>query len=239
MSSEDGHLSDAYPALLCFDLDGCLVQSDVAIRDGLDAAMAVLGLPPVDDEEARRCIGPPLVANVARLMAAHGVDPTDATGAQRLATAVDAYRTRYQSVGFDLTTPVDGIVGMLDELAASLPVERMVIVTAKPTEMSEVLTTRLGLRRRFAAVFGGPLGVAVEEKPVTLARALASRGVSGADAVMIGDREHDVLAGVACGTATVGVLWGAGHRDELELAGADRIITAPHELPEVLRDLSR
>jgi phosphoglycolate phosphatase len=230
---------DGLPALLCFDLDGCLVQSDVAIRDGLDAAMAVLGLPPVDDEEARRCIGPPLVANVARIMEANGLPPTGTEGERRLAEAVDAYRTRYQSVGFDLTAPVDGIVAMLDELAATLVVERLVIVTAKPTEMSEVLLTRLGLRARFAAVFGGPLGVVVEEKPVTLARALAARGIDGSDAVMIGDREHDVLAGIACGTATVGVLWGAGHRDELERAGADRIVSAPHELPEVLRDVSR
>lgn len=233
------HAGDDFPALLCFDLDGCLVQSDVAIRDGLDAAMAVLDLPPVSDEEARRCIGPPLVSNVARLMAAHDVDPTDAAGERLLAAAVSAYRTRYQSVGFDLTAPIEGIVAMLDELAAVLPVERLVIVTAKPTEMSEALLIRLGLRARFAAVFGGPLGVAVEEKPVTLARALVERGTAGGDAVMIGDREHDVLAGVACGTATVGVLWGAGHRDELERAGADRIIAAPSELPEVLRDVSR
>jgi phosphoglycolate phosphatase len=225
--------------LVCFDLDGCLVQSDVAIRDALDAAMRVLDLPEVDEEEARRCIGPPLVANLTRIMAASGLDATVGGGPQLLADAVHAYRERYIRVGYDLTTPVDGIVAMLDELATALPVERMVIVTAKPTEMSEALLTRLDLRPRFAAVFGAPLGVTIEEKAVTLARALLERGTSASDAVMIGDREHDVLAGRACGTATIGVLWGAGGRMELEEAGADHLVATPADLPQALGDLSR
>jgi phosphoglycolate phosphatase len=225
--------------LVCFDLDGCLIQSDAAIRDALDAAMGVLGLPAVDDDEARRCVGPPLVVNLQRIMATHGIDVSGDRIDRLLGEAVHAYRERYVQVGYDLTAPVDGVVAMLDELAHVLPVERTVVVTAKPTVMSEALLSGLGLRSRFAAVYGGPLGVDVEEKPVTLARALAEHGVAGGSAVMIGDREHDVLAGRSCGTATVGVLWGAGAREELERAGADRIVTEPAEIPEVLADLSR
>jgi phosphoglycolate phosphatase len=225
--------------LVCFDLDGCLIQSDAAIRDALDVAMAVLGLPAVDDEEARRCIGPPLVMNLIRIMAAHGLDASTDRGATLLEDAVDGYRQRYVTVGYELTEPVEGVIAMLDELAHALPVERTVIVTAKPTAMSEALLVRLGLRSRFAAVYGGPLGVDVEEKPATLARALTAQRVAGGAAVMIGDREHDVRAGRSCGTATVGVLWGAGGRDELERAGADHIVAAPAELPGVLADLSR
>jgi len=225
--------------LVCFDLDGCLIQSDAAIRDALDAAMRVLGLPAVCDEEARRCVGPPLVRNLIRIMAAYGLDVSSERGGSLLAGAVQAYRERYVQVGYDLTAPVDGVVAMLDELARVLPMERTVIVTAKPTVMSEALLERLGLRPRFAAVYGGPLGVTVEEKPVTLARALAEHRVAGRAAVMIGDREHDVRAGRSCGTATVGVLWGAGERAELEQAGADHIVTAPAELPQLLAGLSR
>jgi phosphoglycolate phosphatase len=229
----------AHLGLVCFDLDGCLVRSDEAIRDALDAAMEVLGLPAVDGLEARRCVGPPLVVNLTRIMVNSGLAVDGLRGSALLEGAVRAYRERYVRVGYDLTRPVDGIVAMLDEIARDLPVERTVVVTAKPTVMSEALLLRLGLRQRFAAVYGGPLGVEVEEKPVTLARALAQQGAQAASAVMIGDREHDVRAGRACGTATVGVLWGAGDRDELELAGADHIVAAPAELPQVLAALSR
>jgi phosphoglycolate phosphatase len=55
---------------------------------------------------------------------------------------------------------------------------------------------------------------------------------------MIGDREHDVLAGRACGTATVGVLWGAGDRAELEAAGAHAIVSEVQALHGAVRALA-
>jgi phosphoglycolate phosphatase len=78
------------------------------------------------------------------------------------------------------------------------------------------------------------MGPEVEEKRVTLARALETTGVEAHSAVMIGDRSHDVHAGRSCGTRTVGVLWGAGDRAELELAGADLGVARPGELEDVL-----
>jgi phosphoglycolate phosphatase len=47
---------------------------------------------------------------------------------------------------------------------------------------------------------------------------------------MIGDREHDVIAGKECGTGTIGVTWGIGNRTELAGAGADALVDHPHEL---------
>jgi phosphoglycolate phosphatase len=57
--------------------------------------------------------------------------------------------------------------------------------------------------------------------------------------VMIGDREHDVLAGHACGTMTIGVLWGAGDRAELEAARAHRIAATVEELHALVRGLAQ
>jgi phosphoglycolate phosphatase len=74
------------------------------------------------------------------------------------------------------------------------------------------------------------MGPDVEEKRVTLARALATTRTDPEQAVMNGDRAHDVLAGRACRTRTVGVLWGAGDRAELSEAGADHIVGHPTEL---------
>ena len=65
--------------------------------------------------------------------------------------------------------------------------------------------------------------------------ALAATGARPHATVMIGDREHDVLAGQACGTGTVGVLWGAGDRAELEAAGAHAIIAEVREMYEAVR----
>jgi len=225
--------SDVLPLLRCFDLDGCVVVSDEAIGDGLRHALGVVGLPMLDAERLRAAIGPPLLTTLGALLREAGHDTTSGEGADLLTTAVTAYRSRYTEVGFDLTRPVPGVVELLEGLR-SLGDGRTVIVTAKPTAVAAPLLAHLGLLDAFDAVYGAPMGPEIEEKRVTLARALRGTGTDARSAVMIGDRSHDVLAGRACGTRTVGVLWGAGDRDELERAGADLVVERPQDLAELL-----
>lgn len=217
------------PALRCFDLDGCVVMSDEAIGDGLRHALDLIGLPWPDGASMRAAIGPPLITTIGERLRLAGVDPDAGEGGEMLAAAVDAYRTRYAAVGFALTRPVPGMIELLDRLRAA-GTGATVIVTAKPTAVAEPLLAHLGLLGAFDAVHGVAMGHEVEEKRITLARALATTGTPAEHAVMIGDRSHDMHAGRACGTRTVGVLWGAGDRDELERAGADRVVTRPDEL---------
>jgi phosphoglycolate phosphatase len=53
---------------------------------------------------------------------------------------------------------------------------------------------------------------------------------------MIGDRHHDIEAGVNVGTNAMGVLWGFGSREELQSAGAHVVAQDPEELVRVLLD---
>ena len=53
-------------------------------------------------------------------------------------------------------------------------------------------------------------------------------------AVMIGDRRMDVTAAKNNKLKSVGVLWGFGDREELEVAGADVIVDSVSELAELL-----
>lgn len=227
----DAH--DRLPNLRCFDLDGCVTDSAAAIADGMRHALDVLGRPMLTAEQLRAAIGPPLRTTFAAVVRAAGHDPNAGPGAEMLDAAVTAYRTRYEQVGFDLTRPVDGMVALLERLRAS-EVGTTVLVTAKPTAVAEPLLRHLGLAGMFDAVYGAPMGPDVEEKRITLARALRRHATSPQDAIMIGDRSHDVLAGRSCGTRTVGVLWGAGDRPELEQAGADLIVAHPDELAPLL-----
>jgi phosphoglycolate phosphatase len=225
--------------LLCFDLDGCLVDSDAAIADALNHALEVLGLRTRSAAELRSAVGPPLVQNLVRLLAEDGIDAASGEGRSLVDRGVVAYRSRYAEVGFDLTAPYPGIVAALDALEATGGVDgaAMVVVTAKPAVVAADLLARVGLRGRFAGVHGTPAGVDVQEKEVTLAGALREHGAAPAAAVMIGDRAYDVRAGRVCGTATVGVLWGAGDRDELVNAGADALAELPSDLPSLAERL--
>ena len=226
-------MNEHAPMLRCFDLDGCVVISDEAIGDGLRHALDLIGLPAPDAVSLRAAIGPPLITTIGERIRLAGLDPKTEEGAALLTTAVAAYRTRYAEVGFDLTRPVPGMVELLERLRDA-DHGTTVIVTAKPAAVAEPLLAHLGLRDAFDAVHGAPMGPEVEEKRVTLARALATTRIAALDAVMIGDRSHDMHAGRACGTRTVGVLWGAGDRGELERAGADRVVAQPEELSVIL-----
>jgi phosphoglycolate phosphatase len=219
----------AAPAVVFLDLDGCLVDSTRPITGSLVHALEMLGVAAPRREELVRFIGPPLVEAVTTLLTEAGEEPTDA----RVAAGVDAYRARYVEVALTQTTVVPGVPAAL---AALVEVTRLVLVTSKPGRFAAPIVTELGLDRWLDAVVAPALDHRAEPKTATLSRALTTvaAGVDPATTVMVGDRSHDVLAGQACGTRTVGVTWGAGSRTELQAAGADRIVDSPAELVAAL-----
>lgn len=211
------------PALILFDLDGCLVDSTLAITDAMNHALTSLNLPPRSVAALTRFIGPPLVESFATLLREAGAD------ADLAPECIDAYRERYRTSSLEDTKVVAGMPEALDRLGGS---SRLGVVTSKPLLFAVPILERVGLRDRFVAVHGPDADHQVEPKAVTLARALADVGEAAdtASAVMVGDRSHDVIAGRACGIATVGVTWGAGDRAELVDAGADHVVDSAAEL---------
>jgi phosphoglycolate phosphatase len=216
------------PAAVFLDLDGCLVDSTGAITGCLNHALVTLGLRPRPPAELVPLIGPPLHESLAALLAADGADPA------LVEAGVEAYRSRYAVVALTETAVIPGIPAALEQLAA---LTRLAVVTSKPRAFAVPLVEGLGLDRWLEAVYGPDLDHRVEPKAVTLRRALAATvpGVAAARTVMVGDRSHDVAAGRACGTATIGVTWGAGARAELVAAGADHVVDRPEELVAALR----
>jgi phosphoglycolate phosphatase len=211
------------PAAVFLDLDGCLVDSTRAITGCLNHALEVLGRPARPPAELVPLIGPPLAEGLAQLLEDDGTDPA------LVAAGVAAYRARYATVSLTQTEVVPGIPEALRSLQAVAP---LAVVTSKPGAFAVPILARFELLDRFVAVHGPDLEHRAEPKTVTLGRALAevTPGGDPATTVMVGDRSHDVVAGRACGTATVGVTWGAGPREELVAAGADRIVDTPAEL---------
>lgn len=218
------------PRAVFLDLDGCLVDSTVAIGNSIAHALASVGVAPLAGDELRRAIGPPLVVTFRAVLSAAGLDEGLA------APLVERYRERYRAMAVAETRVVPGVPEALAALGAMGPTA---VVTSKPGAMAGLLLEGLGLRDAFAAVHGPDDDAITEPKAVTLGRALDAFGVAASSTVMVGDREHDVVAGRAHGTATVGVLWGAGDRAELEAAGADRVVTAPAELAGAVTEVTR
>ncbi len=215
--------------LICFDLDGVIADSSVAIPEGINVGLAAVGLGPLPAAELRRYIGPPLLDSFAQMLELAGLDPAGASA------CIEAYRAFYPEAAARLTLVYPGVVSMLDLLGES---HRLAVVTSKPATFALPILTGLGLSERFEVVEAPELDELLEPKTETLRRALIRLGSARDSVIMVGDRHHDIEAGLANGAVTIGVLWGFGSRDELEGAGAHHLVEAPAELVEVVELVS-
>jgi phosphoglycolate phosphatase len=207
-----------------FDLDGCLVDSRRPISRSLNDALVAVGAPALPEVELYRYIGPPLRESLVELLAVIGLEGS-------VDAALSAYRQSYSVRSIEETVVVPGVQVALDALYGDMP---LAIVTSKPLAFAEPLAEALGLMPYFAFMFGPALSSTRETKGQTLALALKTVLPGGLPArtAMVGDRHHDVDAGRACGTRTIGVTWGIGDRAELRCA--DRIIDEPRQLISAL-----
>jgi phosphoglycolate phosphatase len=177
-------------------------------------ALQRVGAAPRPDAELHSFLGPPLHATFAQLA---GEEAADA--------CVEAYRERYRTHAAAESEVFPGLRDALDELAGPA-----IVVTSKPQALAEPLLRAVGLRGRFAAVYGPSLSERAEPKSETLDRAIAAH----APRALVGDRSFDVEAAHAHGIRAIGVLWGIGSEAELRGAGADAIARTPADLVPLL-----
>ena len=74
--------------------------------------------------------------------------------------------------------------------------------------------------------------------PEMLLKAMEETGANPASTVMIGDTTFDMEMAVNAGVMAIGVAWGYHETEELERAGAARVIGDFSELPGILKDVS-
>ncbi|MBN0039092.1 HAD hydrolase-like protein [Cellulosimicrobium cellulans] len=213
--------------LVLLDLDGTLTDSAPGILASVRHAYGVLGLPVPAEPLLRGFVGPPL----GESFTAHGV-PVDL-----VADAVAAYRDVYAAGKLLDNAVYPGIPECLTALrGAGL---RLAVATSKPEPMARRIVEHFGLGahldRGLDDVFGATLDGSRSTKGDVVAHALASLGAPRR-AVMVGDREHDVLGAAAHQIPCVGVAWGYARPGELAAAGATVVVGTPAELVTLLLD---
>jgi phosphoglycolate phosphatase len=216
-------------AALLFDLDGTLTDPFVGITRSIQYALEKLGrLAPAGDD-LRWCIGPPLKSAFKTLLDTDNEAATD--------EAVRLYRERYSTVGKFENSLIQGIPEMLATLTGEGYF--LSVATSKLKTYAGDIIDHFDLRRYFHVLHGSELDGRNAAKGELVRHILATEQIDAANAIMIGDRSHDVVGAGANGVASIGVLWGYGDRPELERAGAARIASRPEELPHLVRALLR
>ncbi|QWT18732.1 HAD hydrolase-like protein [Bacillus sp. NP157] len=205
--------------LFLFDLDGTLIDSEIGIFAGIRHSMAAVGAEPPDDAALRSWIGPPLRVSFGAVLDGD---------ADRVEAAVAAYSQRFHDVGWSEHKVYDGIPELIAGLAARG--HHLAVVTSKVRPHAEPIIRHLPFGEAFDRVYAPAPSTAHSEKAEMVAAALADFEHLESDAFMIGDRRYDMEGAVANGVRGIGVLWGFGDREELEEAGAWKIVASPAEI---------
>jgi phosphoglycolate phosphatase len=201
-----------------FDLDGTLTDPKLGITRSIQYALSKLDYAAPAEDELTWCIGPPLRASLKKLLG------TDAMAEK----ALSLYRERFADIGIFENEIYPGVEDILAVLARSG--RRLFVATSKPSVYAERIIDHFKLKVYFERVFGSELDGRRSDKTELLDHALRTTRVDRSQAIMIGDRSHDMIGARNNGMTAVGVLYGYGSKDELLGAGAHHICALPQRL---------
>lgn len=209
--------------ILLFDLDGTLTDSAPGIIHSVSYALRCFGIDS-DAGELRKFIGPPLSWSFEEF---YGFSHHDAI------LAVAKYREYFADKGIFENAVYPGIENMLRQFQSAG--KRLFVATSKPEVFARRILDHFSLTSYFEGVTGSELDGTRTDKSEVIACALGQAQIGKkAEAVMIGDRKHDVFGAKENGISCIGVLYGYGSREELKEAGATLFAHTPEELTGLL-----
>lgn len=209
---------------LLFDLDGTLTDSRPGIIKSIQHALAENGLPVPAAEDLLWCIGPPILESFRKLVGPDSPELFEPT--------VLKYRERYGAVGLFENAVYPGIEAALIEL--NRLGHTLHVATSKAEIYAGPIIEHFELLPYFVSVNGSELDGTRANKAELIAHILERQEIALTDAIMIGDREHDMIGARKNGIPAIGVLWGYGTGGELIESGASACVRTPQLLVEMI-----
>jgi len=210
-----------------FDLDGTISDPKIGITKSVQYSLEAFGIHVENPDDLVAFIGPPLRDSYKKF---YSFDDTQAE------LAVAKYREYFAEIGIFENTLYPGMRELLKRQHAQGRIQS--IATSKPTVYAKAIIKHFALEPYFAFIAGSELDGARSNKAEVIQYAMDTLGITSArDAVMIGDRKHDVLGANTHGMDSIGVLFGYGNRRELADAGATYITDTVDNLSNLLNTL--
>lgn len=197
--------------VILFDLDGTLTDPGIGITNSVMHALKKYGIEVEDRTELYKFIGPPLNESFEKY---YGFSHEEAM------QAIEYYREYYRVNGIYENLLYDGVEDLLKTLYENGKI--IILATSKPEVFAKEILRHFGIEKYFSYIAGSNLDGTRVAKADVIEYALKEAGVADKSlAVMVGDREHDIIGAKKNGLDSIGVLFGYGSRTELENAGAD------------------
>ncbi len=207
--------------LVIFDLDGTLLNSLSDLAEATNFALEKNGFPTHELCKYNYFVGNGVFKLIERAL------PEDRRDEETLNTVLSDFKEYYAVHSDDTTNVYDGV----KETVCALHDKgiKLAVATNKPDEFAKPLIEEI-----FGGIFdyvqGSVPELAPKPDPAMALAIMEKLGISPEDALFVGDTNVDIRTGKSAGIETVGCLWGYRTREELEEAGASRIIAKPEEL---------
>lgn len=209
---------------ILFDLDGTITDPKIGITSSVAYALNKFDIHVENLDNLCKFIGPPLKDS---FMEYYNFSEEDAE------QAILYYRERFQDKGIYENFLYENFEDML--IGLKNQGKTLLIATSKPTVFAERILEHFNLRQYFDFVGGSNFDGTRTNKAEVIFHVLKENSISDlSNAIMVGDRKHDIIGAKKAGLQSVGVLYGYGNYEELEAAGADYIVKTVEELSTLL-----
>lgn len=209
---------------ILMDLDGTITNPKLGITKSVQYALRNFDIHVEDLDTLINFIGPPLL---------HSFQEFYGFSKEEAGEAVKKYREYYSEKGLYENEEYEGIRELLTKLKDAG--KTLIVATSKPEFFADKILGHFKLKDYFDDICGASLDDTRLTKEAVIRYALEKNGITDySRVVMVGDRKHDVIGAKAVGLKSIGVLYGFGSREELELAGADEIAADFEELYRII-----
>lgn len=207
-----------------FDLDGTLVNSLFDLGASTNYALTQMGFPTHETEKFKIFVGDGMAKLIERAL------PENKRDRETINTTLQIFMEHYRAHYVDKTVPYDGILELLNKLTGV----KKAVISNKADEMVLPLTKKL-LGDRFDIVCGKHEGYPTKPDPTLTLEIIEKLGVKPDECLFVGDSGMDMAVAQNSGCVAVGVLWGFRGKEELEVNGADYIVSHPLEILHILK----
>lgn len=203
-----------------FDLDGTLTDTLADLKNSVNFALSRFGFPERTTEEIRAFVG-----NGVRRLVFLSVPENTSEDVSEKCLAV--FKEHYSANSLVETKPYNGITDMLKALKEK-KIKTAVVTNKMHTAAADIVEFFFG--SLIDVTVGQVDGVAQKPNPDGIYSALEKLGISGENAIYVGDSEVDCITAKNAGIPCIGVTWGFRDRDVLVSNGAYGIADTPSEI---------
>jgi phosphoglycolate phosphatase len=207
--------------LICFDLDGTLIDSRKDISDSINRMLHELGFGHRKESEIAAFVGNGMANLIRQSLGENHEAYFD--------RAVKIFRKDYDTHCLDATRLYSGVGNALRRIPG-----RKTVITNKPLSFSEKILKGLQIRSMFDEVLGGDMHFPKKPAPDSVLHLAGKYGVSTGEILFVGDSLLDIHTGKNAGTKTCAVTYGFGKKAELESARPDFVIDEFEDLLKII-----